>query len=81
MRFKARTGEKLADTKLQVALRKLQGNFVRGRADRILELDNFGEIRTAAAQRHENASAARRGSARRYRTTMTLRHLEEETTE
>ncbi len=49
MHFKARAGEKLADVKLQAALRKLQGNFVKGRADRVLELDNFEEIRTAAA--------------------------------
>ena len=49
MHFKARIGEKLADVKLQAALRKLQGNFVKGRADRVLELDNFEEIRTAAA--------------------------------
>ena len=34
MHFKARIGEKLADVKLQAALRKLQGNFVQGRADR-----------------------------------------------
>src|SRR5688572_20467656 len=49
MHFKARSGEKLADTKLQAALTKLQGNFVKGRADRMLELDNLEEIRTAAA--------------------------------
>jgi len=49
MHFKARIGEKLADRKLQAALRKLQSNFVRGRADRVLELDNFEEIRSAAA--------------------------------
>ena len=33
----------------QAALRKLQGNFVKGRADRMLELDNFDDIRDAAA--------------------------------
>ena len=49
MHFKARAGAKLADVKLQSALRKLQGNFVKGRADRMLELDNFEEIRSAAA--------------------------------
>ena len=49
MHFKARAGDKLADVKLQAALRKLQGNFVKGRADRMLELDNFEEIRSAAA--------------------------------
>ncbi len=49
MHFKARAGGKLADVKLQAALKKLQGNFVKGRAERVLELDNFEEIRTAAA--------------------------------
>jgi L-lactate dehydrogenase complex protein LldF len=49
MHFKARAGEKLADASLQAALRKLKGNFVKGRADRIRELDNFEEIRSAAA--------------------------------
>jgi L-lactate dehydrogenase complex protein LldF len=47
--FKARAREKLADAKLQAALGKLQHNFVRGRAERILELDNFEAIRDAAA--------------------------------
>ena len=37
MHFKARAGAKLADVKLQAALRKLQGNFVKGRADRMAE--------------------------------------------
>jgi len=49
MHFKARAGAKLADVKLQAALRKLQGNFVKGRAERMLELDNFDDIRSAAA--------------------------------
>src|SRR3954466_9869081 len=49
MHFKARAGAKLADVKLQAALKKLQTNFVKGRADRMLELDNFEDIRTAAA--------------------------------
>ena len=49
MHFKARAGEKLADVRLQGALKKLQGNFVKGRADRIAELDNFQDIRDAAA--------------------------------
>jgi L-lactate dehydrogenase complex protein LldF len=49
MHFKARAGEKLADRRLQSALKKLQGNFVKGRADRIAELDNFADIRDAAA--------------------------------
>jgi L-lactate dehydrogenase complex protein LldF len=55
MHFKARAGEKLADVKLQAALTKLQGNFVRGRAERILELDNFEDIRAAAAQIRDRA--------------------------
>jgi len=55
MHFKARAGEKLADVKLQAALRKLQGNFVKGRADRVLELDNFEDIRTAAAAIRDRA--------------------------
>ncbi len=55
MHFKARIGEKLADRKLQAALRKLQGNFVKGRADRMLELDNFEDIRSAAAAIRDRA--------------------------
>ena len=55
MHFKARAGEKLADRKLQAALRKLQGNFVKGRAERVLELDNFEEIRSAAAAIRDRA--------------------------
>ena len=55
MHFKARAGEKLADRKLQAALRKLQNNFVRGRAERVLELDNFEEIRAAAAAIRDRA--------------------------
>ena len=55
MHFKARAGGKLADVKLQSALRKLQNNFVRGRAERVLELDNFEAIRTAAAAIRDRA--------------------------
>jgi L-lactate dehydrogenase complex protein LldF len=58
MHFKARAGEKLADVKLQAALKKLQGNFVKGRAERILELDNFEDIRTAAAAIRDRALAS-----------------------
>ena len=47
--FKQTARVKLADPRLQAALKKLQGNFVKGRADRIAELDNFEEIRDAAA--------------------------------
>ena len=57
MHFKARVGAKLADVKLQSALKKLQGNFVKGRADRITELDNFHDIRDAAAAIRDRALA------------------------
>jgi L-lactate dehydrogenase complex protein LldF len=49
MHFKARSGEKLADVKLQAALTKLRSNFVRARAERMRELGNFEEISAAAA--------------------------------
>src|SRR5215813_900064 len=49
MNFKARASGKLADANLQAALAKLQTNFVRGRAERVAELDNFVAIRDAAA--------------------------------
>ena len=55
MHFKARIGEKLADQKLQAALRMLQSNFVKSRAERVAELDNFEEIRTAAAAIRDRA--------------------------
>ncbi|MBX3664820.1 MAG: iron-sulfur cluster-binding protein [Burkholderiales bacterium] len=55
MHFKARAGAKLADVRLQTALKKLQGNFVKGRADRIAELDNFRDIRDAAAAIRDRA--------------------------
>jgi len=48
--FKSRSREKLVDVKLQAALKKLQGNFVKGRADRVAELENFPAIRDAAAE-------------------------------
>jgi L-lactate dehydrogenase complex protein LldF len=48
--FKARSRAKLADATLQGALKKLQGNFVKGRADRVAELENFPAIRDAAAE-------------------------------
>src|SRR3989338_3362060 len=57
MHFKARAGVKLADVRLQGALKKLQGNFVKGRADRIAELDNFSDIRDAAAAIRDRALA------------------------
>ena len=57
MHFKARAGGKLADVKLQGALQKLQQNFVKGRADRVAELDNFPAIRDAAAEIRDRALA------------------------
>ncbi len=57
MHFKARAGAKLADVRLQGALKKLQGNFVKGRADRVAELDNFQDIRDAAAEIRDRALA------------------------
>ncbi len=57
MHFRTTAGNKLADVKLQAALRKLQGNFVKGRADRITELDNFEDIRDAAAAIRDRALA------------------------
>jgi len=55
--FKARASEKLRDANLQAALRKLQGNFVRGRAERVAEMDNFEAIRDAAAAIRDRALA------------------------
>jgi len=48
---------KLADPRLQAALKKLQSNFVKGRAERVAELDNFEEIRDAAAAIRDHALA------------------------
>ena len=48
---------KLADPRLQAALKKLQSNFVKGRAERVAELDNFEEIRDAAAAIRDRALA------------------------
>jgi L-lactate dehydrogenase complex protein LldF len=55
--FKQTARVKLADPRLQAALKKLQSNFVKGRADRIAELDNFEEIRDAAAAIRDRALA------------------------
>jgi len=49
MHFKASARGKLGDANLQAALKKLQTNFVQGRAERVAELDNFEAIRDAAA--------------------------------
>ena len=55
--FKSRAREKLADRNLQNALNKLQGNFVRGRAQRVAEMNNFEAIRDAAAEIRERTLA------------------------
>ena len=49
MHFKPRAAEKLADPHLRRALDGLKSRFVPGRASVIAELDNFEEIREAAA--------------------------------
>ncbi|MBM3344054.1 MAG: iron-sulfur cluster-binding protein [Betaproteobacteria bacterium] len=55
--FKARAAQKLNDANLQAALKKLQGNFVKGRAERVAELDNFQAIRDAGAAIRDRALA------------------------
>jgi len=55
MHFKATAGVKLRDAGLQAALKRLQGNFVRGRAERVAELGNYEEIRSAAAAIRDRA--------------------------
>ncbi len=57
MHFKATAGVKLRNANLQAALKRLQGNFVRGRAERVAELGNYEEIRTAAAAIRDRALA------------------------
>jgi L-lactate dehydrogenase complex protein LldF len=49
MHFKATAGVKLANANLQAALKRLQSNFVRGRAERVAEMGNYEEVRSAAA--------------------------------
>jgi L-lactate dehydrogenase complex protein LldF len=56
--FKATARGKLADAKLQAALARLQGNFVRGRAERVAEFGNYEEIRSAAAAIRDRALAS-----------------------
>src|SRR4051812_20642123 len=56
-RFKATARGKLADRNLHAALDKLQTNFVKGRAERVAELDNFPAIRDAAAEIRDRALA------------------------
>ena len=56
MHFRETAGAKLSNPNLQAALKKLQGNFVRGRADRVAELGgNYEEIRSAAAAIRQRA--------------------------
>jgi len=57
MHFKATASTKLSNANLQSALKRLQGNFVRGRADRVAELGNYEEIRSAAAAIRDRALA------------------------
>ena len=55
MHFKATAKRKLTDANLQAALSKLQTNFVKGRAERVAELDNFEAIRDSAAAVRDRA--------------------------
>ncbi|MGH8701319.1 MAG: LutB/LldF family L-lactate oxidation iron-sulfur protein [Burkholderiales bacterium] len=57
MHFKATASAKLTNANLQSALKRLQGNFVRGRAERVAEFGNYEEIRTAAAAIRDRALA------------------------
>jgi len=57
MHFKATAGVKLTNANLQAALKRLQGNFVRGRAERVAELGNYEELRSAAAAIRDRALA------------------------
>ena len=57
MHFKATASTKLTNANLQSALKRLQGNFVHGRAERVAELGNYEEIRTAAAAIRDRALA------------------------
>ena len=56
-RFKTTARAKLEDANLQSALDKLQTNFVKGRAQRVAELENFEAIRDSAAEIRERALA------------------------
>ena len=49
MYFKPLAAQGLQNKKLQLALKRLQTNFVQGRAAVITELDDFEAVRTAAA--------------------------------
>ena len=55
MQFKARSGQKLADQRLQQSLKKLSTKWVAGRAQAILELDDFEGTRDDAIARRNRA--------------------------
>ena len=57
MHFKPRSGQKLADVRLQNNLRKLSTKFVAGRASAITELDDFEGTRSDAVARRNDALA------------------------
>ncbi|MBM3378251.1 MAG: LutB/LldF family L-lactate oxidation iron-sulfur protein [Betaproteobacteria bacterium] len=57
MHFKARSGQKLADLRLQANLKKLSTKWVAGRAQAIAELDDFENTREDAVQRRKRALA------------------------
>ncbi len=57
MHFKPRSGQKLADLRLQNNLRKLATKFVAGRAQAITELDDFEATRDDAVARRNLALA------------------------
>ena len=57
MHFRETAGAKLTNPSLQAALKKLQGNFVRSRAERVAELGNYEDIRSAAAAIRDRALA------------------------
>jgi L-lactate dehydrogenase complex protein LldF len=58
MHFRATASTKLTNANLQAALTRLQGNFVRGRAERVAEFGNYEEIRSAAAAIRDRALAS-----------------------
>jgi L-lactate dehydrogenase complex protein LldF len=55
MHFKARAGQKLADVRLQQNLKVLSQRWTVGRANAILELDDFEATRTEAVERRNRA--------------------------
>ena len=58
MHFVARSGQKLADVRLQQNLKKLATKFVTGRANAITELDDFEAVRNAATERRNRTLAS-----------------------